>query len=171
MREVAALAAAALLAAAPVSAADVTLVGAGGPAALSETTRVEVAEIVRRLAAGCSINSFTSPDIFRGRVGAAEWRALESRPHLYARYPAPFAVRVGAGGGRPLLASEVLIGVDDAEFIGPDLTRHDGVVAMHVKCDGKTSLELMCLPALASHLPTSYARNCDVLRRWQQRQD
>ena len=64
-----------------------------------------------------------------------------------------------------MLASEVLIGVDDPKFIRQPLTRHDGAVTLHGKCSGGTGLELMCTPALASYFPTTIADNCRLLRR------
>jgi len=166
VRSAAALAAAVLVAAAaPVSAADVTLVGPHGRVELSEAAQSEISTIVKREAESCSLSSTGYPEVFRGRDGTAEWQVAEHAPHLYVRYDTPVVIRLGVHRGSTVLASEVLIGVDDPKFIRQPLTRHDGAVTLHGKCSGGTGLELMCTPALAPYFPTTIADNCRLLRR------
>ncbi len=165
MRRAAELAAAVLVAAAPVSAADVTLVGPHGRVELSEAAQSEISTIVKREAESCSLSSTGYPEVFRGRDGAADWQVAEHAPHLYVRYDTPVVIRLGVRRGPPVLASEVLIGVDAPKFIRQPLTRHDGAVTLHGKCSGGTGLELMCTPALAPYFPTTTADNCRLLRR------
>jgi hypothetical protein len=151
---------------APVSAADVTLVGPDGRVELPEAAQTEIAGIVKREAESCSLNPTGYPHIFRGRDGAAEWRATEGRPHLYVRYETPVVIRLGNRGGPPILATEVLVGTDDPKFPRQPLTRHDDVVTMHGKCSGQTGVELMCLPALRPYFEPAIAdNNCRILER------
>jgi hypothetical protein len=165
VRSLAILAAVSLVAAAPVSAADVTLVGPEGRVALTEAARSQMSAIVKREAESCSISSVGYPDVFPGREGAAEWRASEGRPHLDLRYDTPIVMRLGIRRGSPVLASEVLIGLDDPKFIRQPLTRHDGVVTLHGKCSGHTAIELMCLPALRPYFAETVANSCQLLER------
>ncbi len=159
-----AIAAALILAAvAPVSAADVTLVGTDGRAALSEAEQDEISAVVKREAESCSISSAVFPDIFVDRDAGAEWVTLEGRPHLYVRYETPVVIRRGS---RQVLATEVLTALDNPKFPRQPLTRHDGVVTMHAKCSGEHGIELMCLPALRPYFePGVLDNNCAVLER------
>ena len=155
-----------LVAAVPVSAADVTLVGPSGRVGLSEPAQAEMSAIVKREAESCSISSVVYPDIFRGRDGAAEWQALERSSHLYVRYETPVVMRLGLRGGSPILATEVLVGLDDPKFPRQPLTRHDGVITLHGKCGGGTSIELMCQPALRPYFDQERLdNNCRLLER------
>jgi hypothetical protein len=148
---------------APVSAADVTLVGTDGRAALSEAEQAEISAVVKRKAESCSISSAVFPDIFVDRDAASEWVALEGRPHLYVRYETPVVIRRGS---RQVLASEVLAGLDNPKFPRQPLTRHEGVVTMHAKCAGDVGIELMCLPVLRPYFePAVLDNNCAILER------
>jgi len=152
--------------AAPVSAADVTLVGPDGRVGLSEPAQAEIARIVKRETESCSISSVAYPDVFRGRDGATAWRETESGPHLYVRYETLVVMRLGLRGGPPALATEVLIGIANPKFPDQPLTRHEDVVTMHGKCSGGTGIELMCQPALRPYFDQERLdNNCRLLER------
>jgi hypothetical protein len=158
------------VAAAPSSAADVTLVSPDGRAALSDAEQAEISAIVKREAESCSISSTVYPGIFRDRDGDDEWQRVEHRPHLYVRYETPVVIRLGMRSGPPVRASEVLIGLDDPKFPRQPLTRHEGVVTMHGKCDGGTSIELMCRPTLRPYFERAVLdNNCAILERMRRR--
>jgi hypothetical protein len=147
----------------PVSAADVTLIGTDGRAALSEAEQADISAVVKREAESCSISSAVFPDIFVDRDAAAEWATRESKPHLYVRYETPVVIRRGS---RHVLATEVLTGLDNPRFPRQPLTRHEGVVTMHAKCAGDVGIELMCLPVLRPHFePGVLDDNCAILER------
>jgi len=157
-------------AAVPSSAADVTLIGPDGRAALSEAEQGEVADIVKREAKSCSLSSDSYPDIFRDRDPAAEWQKVEGGPHLYVRFDTAVVMGRGRRGGGPMRASEALVGLDNPKFPHQPLTRHEGVVTIHGKCDGGTGIELMCQPTLRPYFePKVLENNCAILERMRQR--
>ena len=71
----------------------------------------------------------------------------------------PTPLRTERGG---LQISEVVVGLQDASFIGPELSRHRDDVVGHVKCDGHRALALMCEPPVRSHLLPGQAGSCRV---------
>ena len=169
MRSVATVALLLAVVAAPVSAADVTLVGADGRAALSDAEQTAISGIVEREAESCSLSSVGYPDIFRGSSAADRWREAETGPHLYVRYETPVVIRRGVRDGPPVRASEVLIGIDP-KFPRQPLTRHESSVTLHAKCDGGTAIELMCLPALRPYFERpAVDNNCAILERMRRR--
>jgi len=155
-----------LFVAAPSSAADVTLIGRDGRAALSDEEQAEIGAIVRREAESCSLSSSGFPEIFRDRDGAEAWQTMERGPHLYIRYATPLVIRRGVRSGSPVIASEVLTGLDNPKFPDQPLTRHEGVVTMHAKCGGEFGIELMCLPTLRPYFERAIVdNNCAILER------
>lgn len=138
----------------------VTLVVGGSPIDLAAQERSQIAAQVRALFAGCGATSVTSPAMFAGRAFSTEWTETRAGPHLHVRFSQPLA-RVRDG----MLMSEALVGLQHAEFIGPELSRSgDGIVG-HVKCDGHRSLALMCATALRPRLAATQARHCQAYER------
>jgi len=144
----------------PADPARVTLVAHGVSVALSESEEAQIARRVEVLIVGCAITSVTSPGIFAGRSLAKEWQDALAGSHLFVRFLKP--VRAERGG---VQISEVVVGLQDASFIGPELSRHQDGVVGHVKCDGHRSLALMCELPIRRHLLPGQARNCAVYDR------
>jgi hypothetical protein len=86
--------------------ADVTLVTAGGPVALTEPEQARIAKRVEVL----MVTSRSLP-------GA--WQAARAGSHLYVRFSKPLVATRGR-----VEISEVVIGLQDPSFIGPELSRH-----------------------------------------------
>ncbi len=170
MRDAAVAVALVLGLAAAAGADEVSLVTGSGRVDLAETTKREIAALVSRDAESCSLSSSVYPTMFRDGDREVVWRAVEARPHLYVRYDTPIAMPRGARGATPGRASEVLIAIDDPNFIGQPMTRHDGVVTIHAKCSGQVAVELMCLPELRPSFPETTRRNCHLVERWRSRQ-
>jgi len=140
--------------------ADVTLIRDGSAITLSEPEQSQVARRVETLIVGCAITSVTAPDIFAARALAKEWQDVRAGSHLYVRFPTPLrAERSGVE------ISEVLVGLEDPSFIGPELSRHGDQVVGHVKCDGLRALALMCRPPVRPHLLARQRANCSVYDR------
>jgi hypothetical protein len=134
---------------------QVTLVAPGGPVTLTESEQTQIAKRVEVLMVGCAINSVTAPNLFAARPLPAEWQAARAGSHLYVRFPKPLvATRTRVE------ISEVVIGLQDPTFIGPELTRHGEAVIGHVKCDGHRALALMCATALRPNLLPRQATSC-----------
>jgi len=136
---------------------QVTLVAPDGAVALTEPEQGQIAKRVEMLMVGCAITSMTAPDLFTSRSLPGEWQAARAGSHLYVRFPKPLVATRGR-----LEISEVVIGLQDPRFIGPELSRHGEAVAGHVKCNGHRALALMCGTALRSHLLPGQAAGCRV---------
>jgi hypothetical protein len=136
---------------------QVTLVAPGGPVTLTEPEQARIAKRVEVLMVGCAISSVTEPDLFAKRSLPAEWQAARAGSHLYVRFPKPL---VGTRGRVDI--SEVVIGLQEPSFIGPDLSRHGEAVVGHIKCNGHRALALMCGTALRPHLRPGQAACCKV---------
>jgi hypothetical protein len=135
--------------------AQVTLVAQGAPVALSEPEQSQIAKRVAALMVGCGMTSVTFPDLFAARSLPAEWQGARAGSHLYIRFTTPLLTRRDRTE-----ISEVVIGLQDPSFIGPELSRHGEDVVGHVKCSGHRALALMCATALRGHLLPGQARSC-----------
>lgn len=139
---------------------DVTLIRDGSAITLSEREQSQIARRVETLIVGSAITSVTAPDIFAARALAKEWQDVRAGSHLYVRFPT--ALRAERGG---VEISEVVVGLEDPSFIGPELSRHRDQVVGHVKCDGLRALALMCMPPVRPHLLARQRANCTVYDR------
>lgn len=148
-------------AASPPPADAVGVVRDGRRIELPEATREDIVRRVRELIAGCGMNSRDHRDTLRDDPAAA-WKLVEGQSHLYVYFVQPFENT--GWWGESLTVSEVLIGFDGEWFIGPELSRHDGVPVLHAKCSGGQALELMCLPALAT-ARAGQTQNCRLLEQ------
>jgi hypothetical protein len=139
---------------------DVALIRDGSAITLSEAQQSQIARRVETLIVGCAITSVTAPDLFAARALAKEWQDVRAGSHLYVRFPTPLrAERSGVE------ISEVVVGLEDPSFIGPELSRHGDQVVGHVKCDGLRALALMCRPPVRPHLLARQRANCSVYDR------
>jgi hypothetical protein len=139
---------------------DVTLIRDGSAITLSEAEQSQIARRVETLIVGCAITSVRDPDLFATRALAKEWQDVRAGSHLYVRFPT--RVRAERGG---VEISEVVVGLEDTSFIGPELSRHGDQVVGHVKCDGLRALALMCRPPVRPHLLARQRANCFVYDR------
>jgi hypothetical protein len=140
--------------------AHVTVVRNGAAVDLSDAERAQIAERARILMVGCTITSVTEPKIFAGFSLAKEWEKIRAGSHLEVRFPKPVEARRGR-----VVISEVLIGLDEPNFLGQELSRYEGRVTGHVKCDGHRGLALMCATALRAHLLPGQSAACKVYDR------
>ena len=138
----------------------VALIRDGSAITLSEAERAQIARRVETLMVGCAMTSVTAPDLFAARALARDWQDVRAGSHLYVRFPAP--LRAERGG---VEISEVVVGLEDPSFIGPELSRRDDQVVGHVKCDGLRALALMCAPPVRPHLLVRQRASCSVSDR------
>jgi hypothetical protein len=137
--------------------ARVTLMKDGASVALTEPERTQIAERVRVLMVGCGITSVTEPGLFSARSLPKEWKEIQAGSHLEVRYAKPLEATRGR-----VRISEVLMGLEDPNLVGPELSRHDGRVVGHVKCDGHRALAVMCATALRDHLLPGQSEACKI---------
>jgi hypothetical protein len=144
----------------PAKADVVRFVRGGAEVSLSRQEQSKIADEVRLLMVGCGINSIDNPQIFGGSDVKADWDKVRKGSHLYVRWAEPAVSQHGAGS-----MSEAVVGFDQPTFMGPELTRHQGLVVAHVKCSGHWALELMCGTALRAHLLPGQSRACEAYDR------
>ena len=138
----------------------VTLIRDGAAVVLSEAERSQIARRVEALIVGCAITSVTAPDLFAARALEQEWQDVRARSHLHVWFPTP--LRAERGG---VQISEVVVGLEDPSFIGPELSRHGDQVVGHVKCSGHRALALMCASPVRPHLLARQRGSCAIYDR------
>ena len=138
----------------------VTLIRDGAAVVLSEAERSQIARRVEALIVGCAITSVTAPDLFAARALEQEWQDVRARSHLHVWFPTP--LRAERGG---VQISEVVVGLEDPSFIGPELSRHGDQVVGHVKCSGHRALALMCASPVRPHLLARQRASCAIYDR------
>jgi hypothetical protein len=133
---------------------------------LTPELTARLTELARAVFERCGPNSIQHPHNF-GRAAARapeRWKRTLAGSRLHVIYAKPFETVSELGGKRPV--SEVVLGLEGAElFVGPDFSRHDGVIAEHLSCGYLASLELGCLAELAPHLPARYRETCARFER------
>jgi hypothetical protein len=133
---------------------------------LSAALSARLADLGREALRRCGPNSIEHPHNF-GRAAAEapqRWKRTLAASRLHVMYAEPFDSLSELGGRRPV--SEIVLGLEDGElFVGPDFSRHAGVVTEHLSCGYLASLELACLAELAPHLPARYREACASLER------
>jgi len=125
-----------------------------------------LAGMARDMLSRCGPNTLQHPGNFGLAAASVEgrWKRLLAGSRLHIVYAEPFVTQSHLGG--TLGVSETLIGLEQkALFVGPDFTRHGGVLVEHLQCDYLPALELACLPELSPHLPASYRETCAKLER------
>ena len=138
----------------------------GTEVAVSPALRERLAGLARGMTQRCGPNTVQHPHNFGPSAIQAEarWKRALEGSRLHVVYAERFQSVSHLGGA--LQVSEALIGLEDRDFfVGPDFTRHRGVVAEHLQCDYLPSLELACLPELAPYLPARYRESCARLER------
>lgn len=138
----------------------------GDEVPLSPALSARLADLARDVFRRCGPNSVEHPHNFGAAAAAApqRWKRTLSASRLHVVYAKPFDSVSELGGRRTV--SEVVLGLEDGElFVGPDFSRHGGVVAEHLSCGYLASLELACLVELAPHLPARYRETCAKLER------
>jgi hypothetical protein len=133
---------------------------------VSSALRERLAGLAREITRRCGPNTLQHPHNFgpAARLSGERWQRVLEGSRLYVAYTESFESVSHLGGAVPV--SEALIGLEDKElFVGPDFTRHRGVLAEHLQCEYLPSLELACLPELAPRLPARYRETCAKLER------
>ena len=133
---------------------------------LSRALSTRLADLAREVFRRCGPNSVEHPHNFGAAATAApqRWKHTLSASRLHVLYATPFDSVSELGSRRTV--SEVVLGLEDGElFVGPDFSRHGGVVTEHLNCGYLASLELACLAELAPHLPARYRETCAKLER------
>jgi hypothetical protein len=133
---------------------------------LPASVNARLASLARETMSRCGPNTRQHPHNFGAAAMLASQRrerALETS-RLHVVFDRPFTTVSHLGGRLPV--SEVTLGLGrDDLFVGPDFTRHGAQVTEHLQCEYLPSLEIACLPELATHLPSRYRETCAKFER------
>ena len=150
----------------PADVKSLTLRLSGADVQLPDAVSARLAGTVREWVSSCGPNSLQHPQNFGPLAQETEsrWHRMLGSSRLHVVYAQPF--ESVAWSGERLPVSEVLIGLADDEFLGPELTRSAGrAVSEHTKCGTVQALEFSCMPELFPYLPARYTRVCAFLKR------
>lgn len=148
----------------PVKAISLRLGGRDVPLAAGVGPRV--ATLAREMMSRCGPNTRQHPQNFAGGRADTEarWSGTLAGSRLHIVFAAPFETVSQLGGD--LRVSEVVIGFEQPQlFVGPEFSRHDGVLAEHLNCEYLPALELACMPELSPHMSADYRATCMKLVR------
>ena len=137
---------------------DVTLVRDGKLVELPASLRADLSERVLRLFAACSANSRDHPRGFASLQLPAAWQEVSAKDHLKIQLSKPMALRTSDSAA--FQVREFLLGLGDARFPGPHLTRLGEEVVAHGKCSGNDEIEFVCAPGIRDVMPSSYHGLC-----------
>lgn len=140
-----------------------TFIMSGHSISLSTHAEQAVSEKVIELIAGCWYYDQREAGHVPPKSPEDLWEEELSGSYIYMRFRKPLAI--AHLGGKSFPASEVLIGLNNPVFIGPELIRHRGKTTSVFKCSGQTAMELMCMAELEKYFPEAYRRNCHLLKR------
>lgn len=145
---------------------EISLRLGGGDVPLAADVSLRVAALAREMMSRCGPNTRQHRQNFGDAAGNTEsrWTGTLAGSRLHVVFAAPFETVSHLGGRFPV--SEVVIGFEQqALFVGPDFSRHAGMVAEHLNCEYLPALELACLAELAPHMPPHYRDICRKLER------
>jgi hypothetical protein len=138
----------------------VELVRDGTPQDLSDRARSQIADGLPKLFATCSLNSRDHRQIFTSWALGTVWEETEAKDHLRLRFARPVDLRAGRAVIR---VQQLLLGLHDPEFPGPDLSRDGAQVVAYVKCSGEGMIRFVCAPDVKAMMPASYHALCGRL--------
>jgi hypothetical protein len=133
---------------------------------LAAGVSVRVAALAREMMSRCGPNTRQHRQNFGDAAANTEsrWTGTLAGSRLHIVFAAPFETVSHLGGRFPV--SEVLIGFEQqALFVGPEFSRHAGMLAEHLNCEYLPALELACLAEIAPHMPPHYRDTCRKLER------
>jgi hypothetical protein len=136
-------------------AAEVELIRDGKRQEVAKAAQARIAQQLPKLFATCSINSRHHPEI----VSVA--RGAEKMDRLVVRLDTP--VNLGHPRLGAIAARELVLGLPNARYPGPFLSRNGESVVAHTKCDGGQTIRFVCAPELQALMPRSYSESCKLL--------
>ena len=141
----------------------IELVRGGKHQEVSEQTRSAIAERLPKLFATCSLNSRDHPKIFAPWGLATIWKDTEAKDHLGIQLSEPIEVR--AGNSPVISVQQFLVGLDNPQFPGPQLSRSGERVVAYTKCSGHDIIRFVCAPKVKTVMPSSYYGLCRYTER------
>ena len=134
--------------------------------AIGAAEGARLAREVREMMSVCGPNSLQHRGNFGAPMDAASvsWKRVSAGSRLHVVFVESFVSLSWTGEQLPV--SEVLIGLDESDRVGPLLSRGPGrAEAEHTRCAEVPTLEIMCTPTLGRHLSRDRLLQCADLRR------
>jgi hypothetical protein len=101
---------------------------------LSDQARSYIRDHLPKLFSNCSFNSRDDPPIFASWGLTTIWEETVAKDHLIVKLPTPIELR--GVDSRAIPVEQLLLGLQDPEFPGPELSRSGEQVIAYVKCSG-----------------------------------
>ena len=137
---------------------EVTVIRDGMALDLPTSAQADIVRRLPQLFATCSLNSRDHPQFFASRDLPSVWQETLSKDHLKIHLPRPVDLRTT--DSTVMAVQEFLLGLSDAQFPGPELTRHGEDVVAYVKCSGYDVIGFVCAPGIRAVMPRSYYGLC-----------
>ena len=139
-------------------AAEVIVTRNGQNTSIAEAGRQVIAQGMLGLFASCSLNSRDYPEIFRSRNLETVWGKVLHKDHVYVRLDE--AMNLELPGSRTVPVGEMILGLAEARYPGPELSRHDGSMIAYEKCSGYELIRFVCTPGIKEVVPERYHELC-----------
>ena len=138
--------------------AEVTVTRNGRSVSISELGRRTIIQEMPRLFATCSLNSRDHPAIFDSWNLETAWGKAQNEDHIYLRLDQ--AMDLELPGSRVVRVGELILGLDEPRFPGPELSRHERSIVAYVKCSGYELMKFVCTPGIKEVVPEAYHELC-----------
>ncbi len=111
-----------------------------------------------RLFATCSLNSRDQPAIFHSWNLETAWGKVQNEDHIHLSLDQ--VVNLELPGSRVVRVGELILGLGEPRFPGPELSRHEGSIVAYVKCSGYELMKFVCAPGIREVVPEAYHELC-----------
>jgi len=138
--------------------AEVTVARNGRNVLISEVARRSIIEEMPRLFATCSLNSRDHPAIFQFWNLETAWGKVHNEDHIHLRLDR--AVDLELPGSRTMRVGELMLGLGEPSFPGPELSRDERSIVAYVKCSGYELMKFVCAPGIKDVVPEAYHELC-----------
>ena len=142
---------------------EVTITRDGRSVSITEVARRSIAEGMPRVFATCSLNSRDQPEIFRSWNLETIWGKVQNEDHIHLRLDQ--VMDLALPGSRVARVGELIFGLGEPRFPGPELSRHEGSVVAYVKCSGYELIRFVCAPGVKGIVPEGYHELCRYVER------
>jgi hypothetical protein len=137
---------------------DVIVTRNGQNASIAEAGRQTIAQGMLRLFVTCSLNSRDHPEIFRSRNLETVWGKVLDKDHMYVRLDE--VMNLELPGSRTVPVQEMILGLAEARYPGPEVSRHEGSIVAYEKCSGFELIRFVCTPGIKEIVPERYHELC-----------
>jgi hypothetical protein len=139
-------------------AAEVTVARNRQSVSISQVARRNIIEEMPRLFATCSLNSRDHPAIFHSSNLETVWGKVQNEDHIHLRLNQVMDLELP--GSRTVRVRELMLGLGEPRFPGPELSRDEQSTVAYVKCSGYELIKFVCAPGIKNVVPEAYHELC-----------